>query len=157
MAHKRVRAISTNVGNLIGCVIAGALTLTTPMQAGAHEAEQSRAMDEHHQHDFPGAINQFHQLLAPLWHSQPGRDRVDAACDRAPQLHALAQNIASAAVPERAQRDTAGWNKAVEDMIVSIDRLSRACGEKGDADAEAALVAAQRAFHDMVAYLGHGH
>lgn len=155
MTHKQVRA--TDVGNLIGYIIAGAVMLTSLTQAGAHEAEQSPAANEHHQHEFPGAIQQFHQLLAPLWHSQPGRDRVDAACYRAPQLRALARNIASAAVPERVQRDAAGWNKAVEDMIVSIDRLSRACGEKGDADAEAALVAAQRAFHDMVAYLGHGH
>ncbi len=155
MTHKRVQA--TDVGNLIGYIIAGAVMLTSSTPAGAHGAEQPPAANEHHQHEFPGAIQQFHQLLAPLWHSQPGRDRVDAACNRATQLHTLAQNIASATVPERAQRDTAGWNKAVEDMIVSIDRLSRACGEKGVADAEAALVAAQRAFHDMVAYLGHGH
>jgi hypothetical protein len=151
------RQYAIDVGKLIGYIIAGAVMLTSSTQAGAHGAEQSPAANEHHQHEFPGAIQQFHQLLAPLWHSQPGRDRVDAACNRATQLHTLAQNIASATVPERAQRDTAGWNKAVEDMIVSIDRLSRACGERGAADAEAALVAAQRAFHDMVAYLGHGH
>lgn len=154
---RRRRVSATNAGNFIGYIIAGTVALTSSTQAGAHGDEHSPMANEHHQHEFPGAVQQFHQLLAPLWHSQPGRDRVNAACSRVPQLHALAQNIASAGVPERAQHDIAGWNKAVDDMVVSIDRLSRACGENGRADADAALVAAQRAFHGMVAYLGHGH
>lgn len=152
MTHKRVRAVSPS-SYIVGC----ALMLTTSMQVGAHGIGESPPMNEHHQHDFPSAISQFHQLLAPVWHSQPGRDRVDAACSRIPQLHALAQNIASATVPERAQHDSVGWNRAVQEMVVSLDQLSRACGENGSADAEAALIATQRAFHGMVAYLGHGH
>jgi hypothetical protein len=152
MTHKRVLAASPS-----SYVVACALMLTTSMQAGAHGVGESPPMNEHHQHDFPSAISQFHQLLAPVWHSQPGRDRVDAACNRVPQLHTLAQNIASAMVPERAQHDSVGWNKAVQEMIASLDQLSRACGENGGADAEAALIATQRAFHGMVAYLGHGH
>jgi hypothetical protein len=157
MTPMRVRAISTDLGNLVGRVIASALALTTSIQADAHGTGPSPAMNEHDQHDFPRAVYQFHQVLAPLWHSQPGRDRVDAACNQVPQLHTLAKNIASAAVPERALHDRVGWSEAVKDMIVSIDQLSRACSNNGSADAEAALVAAQRAFHDMVAYLGHGH
>lgn len=155
MKRMRVRTICTDVGNIAGYVIAGALVLTAPMQAGAHQSEQSPAMNEHHKHDFPSAVYQFHQVLAPLWHSQPGRERVDAACNRVSQLHTLAQNIARAAVPERAQDNSAGWNEAVKDMIVSIDQLTRACTEKGDANAEGALAGVYRAFHGMVAYIGH--
>ena len=157
MTHTRIHTISTGAGNLVRCVVAGALALTTSVQALAHGTEQSPAINEHHQHDFPEAISQVHQLLAPLWHSQPGRERVDTACNRVPQLDTLAKNIASAPVPERAQHDKSGWTEAVKDMIVSIDQLSRACSENGGADAEAALLDAERAFHGMVAYLGHGH
>jgi hypothetical protein len=152
MTHKRVLAASPS-----SYVVACALMLTTSMQAGAHGVGESPPMNEHHQHDFPSAISQVHQLLAPVWHSQPGRNRVDAACSRVPQLHTLAQNIASATVPERAQHDSVGWNKAVQEMVASLDQLSRACGENGSVDAEATLIATQRAFHSMVAYLGHGH
>lgn len=153
---KRMQA-HTAVHNIVGYIIAGALVLIAFTQAGAHQAEQSSPMNEHHKHDFPSSVYQFHQVLAPLWHSQPGRERVDAACSRASELHTLAQDIASAAVPERAQRNTVGWNEAVKDVITSIEQLSRACGENGGANAEGALTDVYRAFHGMVAYLGHRH
>lgn len=157
MKEMRVHAMNADVTSLVGCVIAAVLVLITSMQAGAHETEQSPGMNDSHRYEFPGAIYQLHQLLAPLWHSQPGRDRVNAACNQASQLHILAQNIASAPVPERVQQDGVGWHEAVREMIVSLGQLSRACSENSGADAEATLLAAQRAFHRMVAYLGHRH
>lgn len=113
--------------------------------------------DHQHQHDFPGAISEFHHTLAQLWHAQPGPERARAVCNRASQLRALAHSVEAAPLPQRARDDSAGWTRAVKMIVVSVDQLVVVCSGPDSAESEQALGRIHQAFHGVAAYLGHRH
>lgn len=125
-------------------------------EAAQPSADQQR-QDHQHQHDFPATINEFHHTLARLWHAQPGPERSRAVCDRASQLLTLAHGVEAAPLPQGARDDSAGWSRAVKNMVGSVDQLVAVCSGPSSAESEQALGRIHQAFYGVAAYLGHRH
>ena len=137
------------------------LFMTIFIGVQAHETAQlptgQQRLDHQHQHDFPGAISEFHHTLARLWHAQPGPERSRAVCDRASQLRALAHGVQAAPLPQSARDDSTGWTRAVKNMVGSVDQLVVVCSGPDSAESEQALGRVHQAFYGVTAYLGHRH
>lgn len=58
---------------------------------------QSVAAEGSHKHHFAKDIDAVHGVLAPLWHSPPGKDRAQKVCAQAERMEQLAHQIRSVA------------------------------------------------------------
>ncbi len=65
-------------------VILAALSATVAIAAEEHE---------HHAHGFAREVEDFHSVLAPLWHAQQGKERSRQVCAKAQNLELLAKAI----------------------------------------------------------------
>lgn len=137
------------------------LFMTIFIGVQAHETAQlptgQQRLDHQHQHDFPGAISEFHHTLAQLWHAQPGPERSRAVCDRASQLRTLADNVEAGPLPQSARDDSDGWKQAVKSMVASVDQLMAVCSGPNRVESEQALGRIHQAFYGVATYLGHRH
>lgn len=137
------------------------LLMTIFIGVQAHETAQLPAgqqrLDHQHHHDFPSTMSEFHHTLAQLWHAQPGPERSRAVCGRASQLRTLARGVEAAPLPQSARDDSAGWTRAVKNMVVSVDQLVALCSGPDSAESEQALGRIHQAFYGVAAYLGHRH
>lgn len=53
------------------------------------------AQGHRHHHDFAADVDAFHAVLAPIWHSRPGKARSGEACAQAGKMANLAADIRS--------------------------------------------------------------
>lgn len=92
------------------------------------------ADEHHHMHRFPKDVDAFHAVLAPIWHSAPGKARLQAACAKANEMEGLAKGIRSTDATE---------------LLGSVGTLKTTC--QGDQGAvEAALGDVHEAFHHLI-------
>lgn len=79
------------------------------------------------------AAKALHSVLAPVWHSRPGKERSGNACAKADEMERLAKDIRSGdAAP----------------LAASVADLKKTCqGRQGDVDA--ALFDVHDAFHRL--------
>jgi hypothetical protein len=106
--------------------------------------EQGHAEDAHH---FKGPLGDFHNVLAPIWHSDPGAGRVAKACDGAKLLNDRAAGVDGAAPPVGA--DVNAYKTAARQLSMAVSALSTACGASGRPEVEAKLSAVHDAFHKV--------
>jgi hypothetical protein len=127
----------------------------SPADAARADHAGKKTSHEHgsqaHEHDFPGAVNEFHEILSPIWHSEA---TPKPACAGAGDLYMAAENIDPMSAPEGV--DAGAWQEAVDELLTSALHLSQACTQMGDAAAaQNILVELHDRFHALAALLGH--
>ncbi len=122
-------------------------------QSGMQAGEEGKHSDDH-SHEFPPALNAFHDTLKPLWHAK-GDTRATDACAGVDNLKQKADGVIVAPVPEKASGDTDGWKTAAAGLASSLTNLESQCA-KGvqEAGFEDAFKAVHDAFHVLVEKLG---
>jgi len=93
------------------------------------------------------AVGDFHDVLAPLWHADPGPQRTDDTCKQAPQMVALADVVATSAEP--------AWADKAAGLQASTKALADDC-QHGRAGFDAKFHDVHEAFH-QVAEVVHAH
>jgi hypothetical protein len=143
---------------LITLVLLGCASSTPRAAEGTTAAthpENSGGGHGHRHHDFPAPVTAYHDVLAPLWHSDPGAARDARTCEQAVTLGERASAVQAMPVPERAQE--AAWRSAVTQIVTTTTALGAACGATPRGDIAAALGAVHTAFHSLLEPLGQGH
>ncbi len=102
---------------------------TTPATTTASAGHKEGSGKHDHHKDLPPALHDFHGVLAPVWHSDPGATRVGKACDNQKALGEKAAATSDAA------------------LIAAVKDLEPACAAPGRADVEAKLGVVHERFH----------
>ncbi|MCC7538076.1 MAG: hypothetical protein IT379_17755 [Deltaproteobacteria bacterium] len=113
--------------------------------------------DGHAEHDhgnLPPTVASFHQVLRPIWHSEPGTGRSERACAAVEQFRTQGQAIASAPVPEGANETT--WRDAVTALNASIATLAERCPSGAGAQ-DTLFGELHTRFHSVMEASGGGH
>ena len=110
----------------------------------AHEGEKH---EEGGHPELTAEMHAFHDVLAPLWHSE-APDRQDKTCENAGEMLALGEKIQDAPNPGA---DSAAWGEAVKTLMLSIVKLMDEC--KAGGDFEANFGAVHDAFHGLMELL----
>ncbi|NVB39539.1 hypothetical protein G6O69_16980 [Pseudenhygromyxa sp. WMMC2535] len=123
---------------------------------GAETAEaQPPHEGEDHEHDFPASVASFHDVMAPLWHAEPGEERIEGTCGAVPDMLTQAKTISGEAAPEAASSEEA-WTTSGSGLISAVEGLQTSC--EGDrADFDAAFEGVHDAFHQLIEVIGQGH
>ena len=71
-----------------------------------HAGHEGEHEDGHHgEHGaLPGPVNDFHEVLAPLWHAPKGPERANATCGKVMDLNTKASAITTAPAPSGVTR-----------------------------------------------------
>lgn len=99
------------------------------MMEGTEREEHHDEMMEQHEHMKP-ELHAFHEVLAPVWHSQAGDVRIAKACDNAAAFRDKAAATGDAA------------------LVDAAAQLATACASKGP-PVEAALQKMHERFHAL--------
>jgi hypothetical protein len=114
-------------------------------------AEPMAHSDEaEHQGNHPeltAEMHAFHDVLAPLWHSE-APDRQDRTCESAGRMLSLGEKIQDAPNPGA---DATAWAEAVKTLMLSVVKLMDEC--KAGGDFEANFGAVHDAFHGLMELL----
>lgn len=90
--------------------------------------------EHHHMHRFPKDVDAFHAVLAPIWHSAPGKERLQAACAKANEMEGLAKRIRSTDATE---------------LLGAVGALKTKC-QGNQESVEAAFGDVHEAFHHLI-------
>ncbi len=141
---------------ILGLVACGGGAEETSSQSeheGHHAGgERHGGADEHP--DLPPAVDNFHEVLGPIWHAEEGEARRDLACD-VDSLHDLesaADDVEAMSVPPDVDENE--WHAAADDLAADVDGVVGACEAGGD-EAEARLADVHQAFHVVANLVGH--
>lgn len=102
----------------------------------------------HHEDENKGPLGDVHAVLAPIWHSPEGPERVAKACEQAQTMRDKSAGVEAAPAPDGA--DAAAYQAAAKDMTAAADALVAACAADGRPDVAAKLSAFHDAFHKTV-------
>jgi hypothetical protein len=86
---------------------------------------------EHHEAMSP-ALHEFHEVLAPVWHSDPGAPRVAKACDSS---NAMVDKVAATQDPE---------------LISAVSAMAKTCMSSDRAQVEDQLTKVHERFHALM-------
>jgi hypothetical protein len=108
-------------------------TPTTPTGGEAGEHRHDGSGGEHHHDDSaqPAPVRAFHDVLAPLWHTDKGPDRVTKTCAQASTL--------------KAKADATGD----KELIAATTALAAECEKKDRPEFEARLVTVHERYHAL--------
>lgn len=114
---------------------------TTTQQANAGGEQHA----EHHRHQFTPAQHAMHEVLAPIWHSEPGPARTARACEQASTLRERAIGVQNEAIP-------AGSPANIQELRAALVRAAEAlvtecAGSRTAVDAK--LAELHTAFHHV--------
>jgi len=109
------------------------------------EGEEGKGEEGHP--ELTAEMSAFHDVLAPLWHSE-SPDRQDKTCENAGKMLSLGEKIQNAPNPGA---DETAWAEAVQTLMVSIVKLMDECKSGGDFDANFGAV--HDAFHGLLELL----
>lgn len=76
---------------------------------GGHEEHAEHPGEHHEEHPLSPALQGFHDVLAPVWHSDPGATRLAKACDSST---AMVDKVAAVNDPE---------------LITAVSEMAKAC------------------------------
>ncbi len=116
---------------------------------GEHHDEHADHGGPGERHELEGSLKAFHDVLAPAWHSEPGKARVTAGCAKAAELRPLAASLETSP-PASASADAEGWKTDSKTLESDVDALVTACAAAGQADAEPALAKVHEGFHKLM-------
>jgi hypothetical protein len=106
---------------------------TSGTAAGPEHQEQHASQEDHEKHHegLSPALHDFHGVLAPVWHSAPGTERVGKACDGVKAMGEKAKATADA------------------ELIADVAAVETACAKEGRSEVEAKLTAVHQRFHAL--------
>jgi hypothetical protein len=107
-----------------------------------HTEEAKPHEEEHH---LTPEMEKFHDVLAPLWHSEAA-DRQARTCEVAPDMLYMAGQVQDAPVPEGAADD---WAERVRTFMLAVNQMKEDCKREGT-DFEANFSAVHDAFHALM-------
>lgn len=111
---------------------------------------QAATHDEHaHGHERPrvAEVDALHDVLAPVFHSEPGPTRAAAACQNAAVLHDRSAAAQAASPP--AGVDGSHWQDETSELVHAADALVAECSVSGPA-AEQRLADLHARFHGVM-------
>ena len=120
-----------------------------PEHSGDHSGEHADGNAE--KHDFPPAVEAFHDVMAPLWHAPAGEQRAQEICVQSSQLVANVGIIQQSETPINIKASE--WNQAVTNLTQAVTELEQQCDDKNSP--EPALGEVHEAFHHLVKLLEH--
>lgn len=96
----------------------------------AEEEHVHQGGEEHRDHpEMTPELRAFHDVLAPVYHMDPGAERAQASCDAADSMASLAADVS-------------------EETVTAVEGLSTSCAGEPDVEGtEAALESVHDAFH----------
>ena len=103
--------------------------------------------EEPHEHNFPGPVNDFHDVMSPIWHSDE-----QAVCGHEADFVARAEAVGQMKAPRGVQ--VGAWNSAVAELRAQVETMAAQCAAD-PAAAKATLAEVHDAFHALVALIGH--
>jgi hypothetical protein len=112
---------------------------------GEHHGEGHHGEGHHPQ--MPASLTALHDVLRPVWHSEPGAARAGLACTNAARLDTESRAVAAAAAP--AGVDAAAWRTAATQLTTTCAALVAECSASGPA-VESKLTTYHDAFHGLV-------
>lgn len=113
-----------------------------------HHGEGHHDGEGHHEHAaMPAEVDALHDVLAPVWHSEPGSARTTLACDSSASLAERSRAVQASAAP--ANVDAARWTELTTALTTTADALVTECGS-GAAAAETRLSEHHDAFHRLL-------
>ena len=135
----------------------GGTTADEEQTAGGDEGEHHGEGHGEGHRDGPPTLVAFHEVLAPVWHSDPGEGRRAASCAAVTEMRDAASAITGAAAPEQLVGTPEEWAAAAGALASSVDDLGTTCEQTPD-EAEAQLTNVHHAFHALGEQLpGEGH
>ena len=103
----------------------------SPASSPAPTHEDHEAKEHHGEGASSPAVHAFHEVLAPLWHSDKGPDRVTKTCAQAATL-----------------KEKAAATKDAE-LVAATDALATECAKDGRPEFEARFAAVHESFHGV--------
>jgi hypothetical protein len=105
-------------------------TTASDHDAEHHEHGGHHEHGDHKEHgDLPAPVKDFHAVLGPVWHSDPGAGRAEKACSNGKAFHEKAQATGDA------------------ELIADVAALEAACEKEGRPEVEAKLTTVHERFH----------
>ncbi len=95
----------------------------------------------------PSNLAALHDVLAPVWHSEPGATRASGACAQAGRLDEASRGVAAASTPEGV--DATAWGSAVQQLSAASSALVAECRTPGPG-AETRLATLHTVFHQLL-------
>jgi hypothetical protein len=126
-------------------------TTTTTQTAEGGDGQQ--AAGEHA--DMPAEMTKFHDVLAPRWHAEKGPKRMADTCAAVSEMKVVADAIAKATPPTKANADT--WTAGTRALVASVAELEPVCKANDATKFEAAFHHVHESFHGLMAAAGVGH
>ena len=123
-----------------------------PATPAAEHAHGEHAHGEHGEHPkMVGAMHEFHEVLAPLWHADKSPERTKKTCDAVATFETRAAAV-DKDVPESARATEPAYHTAALGLIAAVGGLKAECAkpEAGRADFEAKFQAVHEAFHRVM-------
>ena len=93
-------------------------------------------------------LDAFHDVFAPVWHTEPDAVRATKGCDQATAIHAHAQKVEEAPPPPNT-KDEAAWKADAHELMVNADALVTEC-KAGPASAGPRLQSLHNGFHKLL-------
>lgn len=142
------------------CVVGLGLSVVACSGPQAHD-EHAGHHEEGHEGkghaDLTGPLKDFHDVLAPVWHSKPGEERNAKACAEAGALKDKASAAEAAPTPEAAAQDEAGWKELTKATVAAANDLVEECKKDDKSGVEAKLTVFHEDFHKLVDRAGSKH
>lgn len=99
----------------------------------------------HHHHDFPAALAEFHDAMAPLWHARRDAQWPENTCAQAGELEKRAKAVSEAQAPQGMSAED--YAKGASVLAASVASLRTACAASGRPEVEARMTEVHNAFH----------
>lgn len=114
-----------------------------------HEHSDKHEPGEKHEHPkLAGAMDEFHEALAPLWHADKSPERTKKTCDAVPTFEAR-----GGAVDKDAPADAArapAYHTAAQGLLTAVAELKAECVKPERPDFEAKFKGVHEAFHKVM-------
>jgi hypothetical protein len=150
---RRMNATSLRASLLVAFASAALFALgcgpSTPNAEHEH-GEHEHGEHEHGEHPkMAGAMNEFHEVLAPLWHADKSPERTKKTCEAVATFETRAAAV-DKDVPESARAAEAAYHTAAQGLIAAVGELKTECAKPEHADFEAKFMAVHEAFHKVM-------
>lgn len=137
-----------------GSASAPTQTVSSGNASGEHREGENHGGGDHHG-AMPATVRAYHEVLRPLWHSDPGAERDARVCAQAGELVTRANAVAADVVPPALSERAVEWRAAATNLVERSSAVQRACAANTLSGVPGSLSAAHDAFHALIELRGH--